>query len=124
MFDRLFRHMHAQTTETASRSDVLKPLVYAIGVLLTAELSFVVAKAPGWLLLTGGIFIGLALTAYLGAFVFCLLTNPDLLRSERYGLEKMAIERGVYGDSSTGLVETAKPEINNPRMIETEVTRG
>jgi hypothetical protein len=47
--------------------------------------------------------------------VFCLLKDPDALRSERYVLHKMAIEHGIYGDSRIGLIE---PSAEHPAIIE------
>ena len=35
--------------------------------------------------------------------------DPDYLRSERFSLSKLAIERGLYGDSLTGLRAMERP---------------
>lgn len=61
-------------------------------------------KAPEWIL--GAIFVVLALAAalYLFAFGFCLLVDRDALRSEKFVTDKLAIEKGVYGDDQIGVV--------------------
>ena len=41
---------------------------------------------------------------YLGAYVYCLVTDRDALRSETYTIQKMAIEKGFVGDSLTGVL--------------------
>ncbi len=33
--------------------------------------------------------------------------DPNLLRSEKFNIEKLAIERGVYGDSAKGIIDVA-----------------
>ena len=43
------------------------------------------------------------LVLFLAAFVFFAATDKDALRSERFGIQKMAIEKGMIGDSTTGL---------------------
>lgn len=35
--------------------------------------------------------------------------NPDALRSESYSLSKMAIERGLVGDSISGVAQSRPP---------------
>jgi len=37
-----------------------------------------------------------------------MFTDKDALRSERYSLQKMAIERGLVGDDSRGLFEQSE----------------
>lgn len=127
MIERFFRDMRAHSSETASRTDALKPLVYAMGVLLTAAVGFVFGKAPAWLLIVTVILLSVTVVVYIVAFVFCLLSNPDLLRSETYGLQKMAIERGVFGDSQTGLMDPSEEEnrVTGPTpLIGTESQNG
>ncbi len=42
---------------------------------------------------------------YICSYAFCLFSNPDALRSEKYTLHKMAIEHGLYGDNVTGVID-------------------
>jgi hypothetical protein len=41
------------------------------------------------------------------AFLFLLFRDRDALRSERFAIAKMSIEKGVYGDTLSGFVEVA-----------------
>ena len=104
--------MREQMHATLSRSDVLKALVWPIGILLTAIVSLSYGNTPQWLLyvLTG--LLVLFTILYIGAYLYCLINNPDSLRSEKYSLHKMAIERGVFGDDKMGIIdsEPAKAE--------------
>ncbi len=52
-----------------------------------------------------GIFTGLTMVLYMAIFVFCIRKDPDMLRSETYSIQKLAIERGLVGDSTAGIVK-------------------
>jgi hypothetical protein len=73
--------------------------------LLPATLAGAYYRAPVWLLIVLCVFSGVSVLLYLGSFVYLLGTDRDALRSERYSLQKLAIEKGLYGDSTSGVVE-------------------
>jgi hypothetical protein len=106
-FLQLVSTLREQMNATLSRSDVLKPLVWPVGILATLTVAAAIGKAPTWLLVILAIFLGVALLLYLGAFLFCLAADRDSLRSETYSLHKMAIEHGLYGDSAIGLIDAS-----------------
>jgi len=90
---------------TLSRSDVLKPLAWLIGILGTMLALSLAAKGPDWLVLCEIVLLSAIVSLYGGAYIFCLVYDRDALRSEKYSLHKMAIEHGYYGDNRTGLQE-------------------
>ena len=94
-----------QTLQGRSRSTVLTSLGWLLGILLTAILGAVYLKAPGLLVaaLSAQEFITVGL--YLYAYVFFMRTDPEALRSERYALGKLAIDKGVIGDDLAGIIE-------------------
>jgi hypothetical protein len=93
-----------QATKTGSRSTVLRPLAWFIGICVTATIGAGEARASGWIIALFAIFAGLGMLLYLGAYVYCLLGNKeDLLRSEKYSIQKLAIEKGFFGDSTSGI---------------------
>lgn len=96
----LREQMHAELT----RSDVLRVLVWPILILLLGLLSALAAGAPKWVLLGLGGFAAAFLLIYLVSFVALLIYDRDALRTEKYNLQKMAIEHGLLGDSDTGLM--------------------
>jgi len=59
---------------------------------------------PGWLLVLLGVLLTLSVSLYLGSYVYFALTSPDALRSERFTLSKMALEKNLIGDSRAGLI--------------------
>ncbi len=65
------------------------------------------AKAPEWLLVAVFCLLAVATLALLGGFGYFAWKNPDVLRSEKFMLTKLALEKSksVKGDHLTGLVE-------------------
>jgi hypothetical protein len=61
--------------------------------------------APGWALISLAGFLGVTVATYLISYVIYAIKNPDALRSEKYTLSKMAIEKNLIGDSTAGLIE-------------------
>lgn len=94
-----------QMSATLSRSDVLRPLVWLIGILTFATAAFLYAKAPDWLLVMMAVSLFLSIGLYVFAYIYCLFIDRDALRSEKYSLNKLAIAHGIYGDSNIGIIE-------------------
>lgn len=99
----LRQHMEAELT----RSDVLRALIWPIAGILIAVLGLS-GRGPDWLVT----YLSYALLGFLAlyalVYVVCFIIDRDALRSEKYKLQKMAIERGVFGDSETGLLPPAE----------------
>lgn len=88
-------------TTQGYKSNVIKPLsgmmiIFLIGTVVLSY--FNVAYFP----IVLGVLTTICGIGMLFAYFFCLFKNPDLLRSEKYNLEKTAIEKvSITGDSST-----------------------
>jgi hypothetical protein len=76
-----------------------------LGLLLTAVLSAVGLKAPAWLIVLLAVLAVITVAVYLVSYVHFMRHDPDALRSERYSLGKLAINRGVAGDNLAGIIE-------------------
>ena len=98
-----------QQLDSASRSDALRPLAWLVGLLVTATIGLTWANAPWWSQATAGVLLACSVGLYGFAYVFCLLHDRDALRSDKFAIQKLAIERGVYGDDKTGLFEADDP---------------
>lgn len=107
-FLQIVSSLREQMQATLSRTDVLRPLAWLVGLLLTALVALSWASAPQWLLATVATLFVPATLLYGAAYVFCLRYDRDGLRSEKYSLHKMAIEHGLIGDSSAGLFESSE----------------
>jgi len=97
--------MHAELT----RSDVLRALIWPNAGLLLALVAALTRPAPDWILLTLVSLLCGFMLLYAATYVFCLFKDRDALRSEKYKLQKMAIEHGLYGDDSIGLIDIPQP---------------
>ena len=87
-----------------SRSTALKPLGWLISILAVSAMGCTHFNAAGWLIATFGVFAAVAIVLYLTAYVYFALTDKDALRSERYSIQKLAIQKGFIGDDITGYI--------------------
>ncbi len=88
-----------------SRSTSLNPLLWIFGVLLFSL--FVInckTEFSGICYLISG-FLVLNILAIFAAYAYFAHKDPDALRSERFSIQKLAIEKGYYGDTLTGPIE-------------------
>lgn len=99
---KLVSSLMGQANQSGEKSTVVHTLIWMIAVIFIVVVMLVIYKAPTWVLasvltmaMVGCLFFGYV-------FIYCLKKDPDLLRSERLVLQKMAIERHVIGDSVTG----------------------
>jgi hypothetical protein len=76
-----------------------------IGVLGSATLTTFVLHIPTWASIVFFTFTGLSVLLYLIAYIVLMVRDPYALRSERYSIQKMAIEKGLIGDDLHGLLE-------------------
>jgi len=81
-----------------------------LGWLLTIEIGGLVAclkyAAPAWMITVFGVLIAVTVIVYIGGYSYFAYTNPESLRTEKYSLDKMAIERSVRGDNLSGIVDS------------------
>jgi hypothetical protein len=110
------RQMLEAAKVDGAKSSSLNPLQWLVGICFTGTAGLCYATSSVWI--GAG---GLLLTAGLCAF-YCIAywrqmkDNPDALRSERYSLSKLAIEKGLVGDNVTDLID--------PRVIEAEPAKN
>lgn len=92
-----------QALQTASRSSALQPLAWIFGLLLAGLIGAFQVDATPWVVELLAVLLVVCFAVYIGTFVYLLIKDRDALRSERFTLNKMAIERGLFGDSESGL---------------------
>jgi membrane protein implicated in regulation of membrane protease activity len=80
----------------------MNPLGWALATVLSALVFLVWQHAPFWIAGVIVAFAAVLLLAYVGAYLFFMLKNPDALRSERFTLSKMQIEKSQIGDTLHG----------------------
>lgn len=97
-----FWSMFHQALASGSRSTVLKPLGWLIALTLAGAIGAFRLAAPTWFANTLGGLCVLAIVLYFAAYVYFALTDKDSLRSEKYSIQKMAIQKGFIGDDQFG----------------------
>jgi len=103
-----------QATAQGSRSTILNPLGWMLSICGLMTLGAIEIKAPLWITILFGSFSGLCALLYLATYVYCLYTKQEtLLRSETYSIQKLAIEKGVYGDSTVGSFNVEEGKLLN-----------
>lgn len=97
----------AQHVAGGSRTDVLRALVWPNAMLLIALVWASTKGAPATVqFLLAALLVGF-MVLYGVSYVAFGKKDPNLLRSEKFNIEKLAIERGVYGDSAKGIIDVA-----------------
>lgn len=104
--------------ETGSRSTILKPLGVALSMLLSATILAFYLRLPLMVGIVFGVFTGITLTLYLFTHMYCLFKNPEWLRSEKYSIQKLAIEKGFVGDSVQGIFDLSQEPVMRPKLAE------
>ncbi len=90
-----------------ARSTVLYPLAWLIGLLLAGLVLLVAFANPApWIVVLLAVVVCVGVAVYLVGWILFAIHNPDALRSERFTLSKMAIEKRLTGDTLKGFVET------------------
>ncbi len=100
--------LFSQASIGQSRTSTVNPLQWAMLILLGGLAVLILVGAPAWLVILVSVLLAVVGLLFCLAFVFFSLRNPDALRSETYSLTKLAIEKGLYGDSISGLREVAQ----------------
>lgn len=98
-------------TSQGYRSNVVKPLLGMEVILLLATITCYYIGALIFANILGGLCILLVL-CFLVSYFYCLFKNPDLLRSEKYNLEKTAMEKIAISGDSTSKVKVLAPQMD------------
>ena len=107
-----FTRLLQQADESGSRSTVLKTPSWMVSVsivgLVSASSGYI--AAPSWVIGILAALVCISLGWTIWAYVyFALRGREDALRSERYSIQKLAIEKGLVGDSLRGLFVPDSP---------------
>ncbi|WP_045377529.1 MULTISPECIES: hypothetical protein [Vibrio harveyi group] len=106
----------------------MKPLSWLLGLLLTATLAsftFPNSPVPQWVLICLVAMDFLAFVLFAFAYLFFMIKDPDALRSEKFNIEKMAIQQGMTGDSEHGVLEEkVVPSTKHKEISATDTSSG
>lgn len=88
-----------------SRTSALNPLQWMLIILVVGLFLSLLGKAPIWVLIVLLTLIVIVAVFLVYCYSYFMRNNPDALRSEKFLFSKLAIERGMYGDSLVGLFQ-------------------
>jgi hypothetical protein len=109
----LIRSFLQQANATGTRSTVLTDLRWFAAIAVAALLGGLKVNAPFWVLVLLASLLGLISLVYLAAYIYFGIRSPDALRSEKFTLSKLAIEKSITGDNLSGLID---PQSQNTPM--------
>lgn len=101
------KELFERSDVSCSRSTILKPLTWFISLIIGGLILLVRLEAQTWIVILFAIIISLSILIFFFAYVYCLLKDKDALRSEKYSIQKMAIEKGIVGDNIVGIINEA-----------------
>lgn len=92
-----------QTDIGQSRTSVLNPLQWTLVILLLGLGALIGVRASWWIIVGVSVGASLNLLLLFSAYIYFMFRNPDALRSEGFSLQKLALEKGLVGDSISGM---------------------
>jgi len=115
-----FRSLLQQAKIGYSRTSALNPVQWIFVISTGGLIGALSWHAPTWVLILFGAFSSLTIILFAYSYVFFMHKDSDALRSERYSLSKMAIEKGLLGDDIKGLLDAdlAQGAATKTRLLE------
>jgi len=96
-------HLLQQANIGQSRSSVLNPLQWLLVILVAGIAVCLSLHSPSWLITLFAVLLVLTFVLLFSFYIYFARTDPDALRSEQFSLSKLAIQKGLVGDSIMGL---------------------
>jgi len=100
----------------------MNPIGWALATVLSTLVGSIWAHAPMWVVGLISAFAGIVLTVYLFGYIYFMFKNPDALRSERFTLSKMAIEKSIVGDTLQGFSQVEEGQSGRSLAAPTQRT--
>jgi membrane protein YdbS with pleckstrin-like domain len=112
-----FKELFERSDASGSRSTILKPLTWFLSVIITGLLLLIRLDGPEWIIIMFAVIICLTIVVFFFTYIYCLFNDKDTLRSEKYSIQKLAIEKGILGDNTTGIInESSNYKIEKASM--------
>lgn len=99
------REFLSQASATGSKSTAMQPLIWLTGILISGLILSSSLGGPEWILVLIACLLGVTVLIFIGSYIYYGVKSPDALRSEKFTLSKMAIEKNLVGDNLSGLIE-------------------
>ncbi|EIV5415695.1 hypothetical protein L9D01_000198 [Klebsiella aerogenes] len=112
---KIVQTMMGQANVSGERSTVLHAVLWLIGIICGLFSVIALTGLDKIFLYIILIIFVISLMFFGYIYLYCLKNDPDLLRSEKFALQKMTIQNSVQGDSDIGVIES--PKNNNNKLI-------
>lgn len=109
------RSLFEHAVTSGYRSTALYPLGWIIALFLSSTLLSFYLGAPSWVGITFGSLGVVSSLMYLAAYLYFMFKDRDALRSEKYSIQRLAIEKGLVGDSLYGFFDPRN--MPNPNLL-------
>ena len=112
---KLFSSLFGQANQSGEKSTVLHTIIWLLGVIIVGVVFLARYQAAAWIIIPFICILVFGCIFYACVFWFCLKNNPDLLRSEKMVIQKLAIEKQYVGDSLNGDITESSPKVVDQR---------
>ena len=111
------KELFERSDASGSKSTILKPLTWFLSVLIGGIILIIRIEAPLWLIIFFASIILTTMILFFFAYIYCLFKDRDALRSEKYSIQKLALEKGIYGDNLSGILSESKNFKHNTDVL-------
>ncbi|MEQ4624759.1 hypothetical protein [Providencia manganoxydans] len=94
--------LFGQANHAGEKSTVIHPLLWLIGIFMSALVIGAYFTTSQFIVIGIFVLLCIMLCFFIAVYGYCLIKNPDYLRSEKWSIQKMAIENRIVGDDITG----------------------
>jgi hypothetical protein len=92
----------AKAYQSGYRSNILNSLIYICAVIITAIAVLSKTSVDKWIINGLAVTLFIVIAVFVFSYLYCVVKDRDALRSERYSINKMAIENKFFGDDKSG----------------------
>ena len=98
------RELLSHSDASGAKSTILKPLTWFLALIIGGILLLLKFSSPIWLTIMLAIIFCLGVAVFFFVYIYCLIKDRDSLRSEKFSIQKLAIEKGIIGDDIIGII--------------------
>lgn len=82
------KELMVRTDNSGEKSTILKPLTWLISILVGSMILANYLNLPKWIIIMFSIIVALIIILFIFSYVYCLFTDRDALRSEKFSIQK------------------------------------
>lgn len=101
----IIKELLQKSDASGSKSTILKPLSWFISIIIIGLILAINNEAPNWIIILFAIILSILVIVFIGSYIYCLIYDKDAIRSEKFSIQKLAIEKGLIGDNLIGIIE-------------------